>query len=1083
MGKRRAGQGVHQVAKRVRYPCGDCNEACARDTILCGECNKWFHRTCQGLTEEDLSKLGSMSMDYVCKGCVSDSSGNFNYQAALQRLYVAGNGRYGALLEAIEREGLLMPKLMDVCMERKGVNGLVRDEIASATLGASGLECINRHAITAKTLGNGNCLFNAVSIWFKGNEGMAHELRLRAAVEMLVNKDRYLEMPKVSEYNLLSPSYESSVADCAIDGGYSSVWTIAALATVIGHNIRVVYPPMNGPGDLAFRCLHGIIEPLQQLTRPQEEIIIMWTNLGHYKGGLWTPNHFVPVIPKRKMSPHHFEPIGDIVKQSATKDIMKSTCVLHDVSENQAHNRSHRTEGIAECEFVNKEQGQDKSDATSEVISKADSVEELSELGSDSESVDSEEDRYAYLKEQDMDREFQVLVSDSYESERDSDEVEEGELDEVEETNDVTEDLIAIEDELGEIADETLDEADKVGFMSFKKAPGGREASRFLTVAEILEVIRDVKIVDVIDKVPAGDKGNMYFIVDNKENFDRRQEQLPSIYHDDCGVWDTKKSKTERSYNILDDGGRPVPVYLKGGLYTKEGRSKGKKVYTPIHPQPDSDRVIVVIKHTAVLKRASGFKKRVVWLESEREKSIAIWQYVGDFPSEQSVHGNAKRSGNHYVRTDPEVMKDIKAGVFQKAPTELFLDLQRKFPDNAARSVKQIKDVKHKARNMGSNRATQSNVADEVLEVLGMLQDQPRFVQRVYMNGDSPPSVICYFKETIADIRSFLAASEDQVLGVDRTFNLGKCFVTTIVYKSLKVLRKESNDHPILFGPMLIHWDGRSDTYHEFFAHVRSMLATELQVTDIKVGSDDEKALTRALDSIFPNATRYLCTKHLKDNLSEYLKNKVGITQGTRKKMVDEVFGRQGLVSLHDTLAFEEKASAIRQDHLEQFPDFVSYFDNQVKGRIFEYVVKPNRKNPTTSNRLWTNNNCESLNHVLKQVTKWQPKKTPDLVRCLYDAAHIKLLDIRSSLHGMGNYRIVPWLTKKFYVPHNVWLTKDIDQRDKLFHEFCAYKKTTKPKIVSSSDGKLKVPNVPRLAKKPGQRTRARAERAKPKQF
>ena len=86
-------------------------------------------------------------------------------------------------------------------------------------------------------------------------------------------------------------------------------------------------------------------------------------------------------------------------------------------------------------------------------------------------------------------------------------------------------------------------------------------------------------------------------------------------------------------------------------------------------------------------------------------------------------------------------------------------------------------------------------------------------------------------------------------------------------------------------------------------------------------------------------------------------------------------------------------------------------------------------------------------------------------------------------LHGMGNYRIVPWLTKKFYVPHNVWLTKDIDQRDKLFHEFCAYKKTTKPKIVSSSDGKLKVPNVPRLAKKPGQRTRARAERAKPKQF
>ena len=40
----------------------------------------------------------------------------------------------------------------------------------------------------------------------------------------------------------------------------------------------------------------------------------------------------------------------------------------------------------------------------------------------------------------------------------------------------------------------------------------------------------------------------------------------------------------------------------------------------------------------------------------------------------------------------------------------------------------------------------------------------------------------------------------------------------------------------------------------------------------IKYGSDDEKALTKAIDSVFPASKRSLCNKHLKDNVSDYLK-------------------------------------------------------------------------------------------------------------------------------------------------------------------------------------------------------------------
>ena len=31
----------------------------------------------------------------------------------------------------------------------------------------------------------------------------------------------------------------------------------------------------------------------------------------------------------------------------------------------------------------------------------------------------------------------------------------------------------------------------------------------------------------------------------------------------------------------------------------------------------------------------------------------------------------------------------------------------------------------------------------------------------------------------------------------------------------------------------------------------------------------------------------------------------------------------------------------------------------------------------------WTNNNCESINHVIKQYTLWRPQQLPDLIEKL----------------------------------------------------------------------------------------------------
>ena len=35
--------------------------------------------------------------------------------------------------------------------------------------------------------------------------------------------------------------------------------------------------------------------------------------------------------------------------------------------------------------------------------------------------------------------------------------------------------------------------------------------------------------------------------------------------------------------------------------------------------------------------------------------------------------------------------------------------------------------------------------------------------------------------------------------------------------------------------------------------------------------------MTKALDNVFPTAQRLLCTKHIKDNVSDHLKNSIGV--------------------------------------------------------------------------------------------------------------------------------------------------------------------------------------------------------------
>ena len=64
---------------------------------------------------------------------------------------------------------------------------------------------------------------------------------------------------------------------------------------------------------------------------------------------------------------------------------------------------------------------------------------------------------------------------------------------------------------------------------------------------------------------------------------------------------------------------------------------------------------------------------------------------------------------------------------------------------------------------------------------------------------------------------------------------------------------------------------------------------------------------------------------------------------------------------------------------VQQFPIyFLQYFNRRLKKHLKSKVNEPVRDALISEN--WTNNNCESINHVLKQTVDWKSKPLTEFV-------------------------------------------------------------------------------------------------------
>ncbi len=95
------------------------------------------------------------------------------------------------------------------------------------------------------------------------------------------------------------------------------------------------------------------------------------------------------------------------------------------------------------------------------------------------------------------------------------------------------------------------------------------------------------------------------------------------------------------------------------------------------------------------------------------------------------------------------------------------------------------------ARNNKLPGANRKNTADDVQTIMNMMNDHP-FIQEIVQIKGKPPMVILYTDDQMKDVTKFCLTGNTSILGVDRTFNLGACYVTLTVFKNSYLLRRST---------------------------------------------------------------------------------------------------------------------------------------------------------------------------------------------------------------------------------------------------------------------------------------------------
>jgi hypothetical protein len=362
----------------------------------------------------------------------------------------------------------------------------------------------------------------------------------------------------------------------------------------------------------------------------------------------------------------------------------------------------------------------------------------------------------------------------------------------------------------------------------------------------------------------------VFCIIYNDANIALRSKGQRSKFEDDGGVWDSVNSHTTSFPYVRTEDGQLKRLFLREKQYCSERVVRGKRMYVALHPQPSESEVICVTRFYTHQKDFAAYRKRVSWVVDTpvSARHVAVVENVGA-RAPLTRHGNSKVDVE-YVRTPSATMANIrkavsKMGSSKAAYGEVVGDMKA---CDAPRDERVVRNATYndrlKARRL-DGRSHSATFADEVQQICSMATHD-NYVQSVALSHDRVPCVTLYTDRQIADIRAFCNGDAGSVLSFDETYNLGRFYVTVSVYRNMALQRRGRDVVPAFIGPMFVHGNSNFDTFCVFLGHLSTRLAG-LPFAGLRLGSDEEASLRKAMKHCFTGCRRVVCTRHLKGNL------------------------------------------------------------------------------------------------------------------------------------------------------------------------------------------------------------------------
>ena len=185
--------------------------------------------------------------------------------------------------------------------------------------------------------------------------------------------------------------------------------------------------------------------------------------------------------------------------------------------------------------------------------------------------------------------------------------------------------------------------------------------------------------------------------------------------------------------------------------------------------------------------------------------------------------------------------------------------------------------------------------------------------------------------------------------------------------------------------------------------------------------------------------------------------------------LISAVFGAEGITACQDALSYDTRLQRVQESILPTVSSKLrQYFDAEVEPLL--------RSNMEVGCAGWTNNACESVNHVLKQRTQWRITHLPDLISKCRSLVDAQFKEADRALVGLGDFTLHPTHTHHRQTLSR-WQAMSDRQQQRVIRN--CFKLQLPVDTSASTDGNLTVTYRQTAGKKLNQRKRPRAERVR----